>query len=147
MELNNENYKKVLLVYRDLNEQIQTESVWAEKIGENYKIENIPFFAPNIAYGDLVKVEDDNGELYFDELIEPSGHSTIQMIIYDHFNLQRIGDELIDLGCDWEGSHLQGYISVDVPESISYKPIKEYLENGFLQKKWDYKEACLSHTI
>jgi len=137
---------KINLVYKDFDGNIQTESVWAEKAGENYKIVNIPFFTSNIAYGDIVSVEEDDGLLYFNELISPSGHSTIQMIIYDKDDVKRIGKELVALGCDWEGSHLDGYISIDVPATVSYKSIKEYLDNGFLSKKWDYKEACLGHT-
>jgi len=44
----------------------------AEKYGNNYSILNIPFFASNIACGDTVKVENDDGALYFDGLIEES---------------------------------------------------------------------------
>ena len=62
--------------------------------------------------------------------------------------MDSIGEKLVDLGCDWEGSHLKGYISIDVPKEINYLKIKAYLEKGFLEKKWDYKESCLSdrHT-
>ena len=137
---------KVLLVYRDFDDNLQIESVWAEKAGKNYKIVNIPFFAANIAYGDIVSVEEEDGQLYFDDLIEPSGHSTIQMVIYEKDDVKKIGDELVALGCDWEGSHLDCYISVDVPAGISYHPIKHYLEDGKLNNRWDYKEACLAHV-
>jgi len=37
---------------------------------------------------------------------------------------------LIDLGCDWEGSHIDRYISIDVPETLSYSGVKKYLESG-----------------
>ncbi|WPV69675.1 MULTISPECIES: DUF4265 domain-containing protein [unclassified Chitinophaga] len=137
---------KVKLVYKDFDGNIKIESVWAEKVGNYYRIVNVPFFASNLAYGDIVSAEEDDGQLYFDELIEPSGHSTIQMIIYNKGDVKRIGEELVALGCDWEGSHLEGYISVDVPATISYVPIKKYLEDGALNKKWDYKEACLAHV-
>lgn len=136
---------KILLVYRDFDDNLQIESVWGEKAGKYYRIINIPFFAVNIAYGDIVSVEEENGQLYFDDLIEPSGHSTIQMIIYEKNDVKKTGDELVALGCDWEGSHLDGYISVDVPPSISYLAIKNYLEDGRIKKRWDYKEACLAH--
>jgi hypothetical protein len=143
-KVKNNDEHKVLLVYKDLEENIQTESVWAEKVGDNYKVLNIPFFAPNLAYGDIIKVEDDDGILYFDELVEESGHSTIQMIIFDNENQRKVEEDLIKLGCDWEGSHLENYISIDVPDTVSYSEIKEYLNKGRANKKWDYKEACLS---
>lgn len=136
---------KVRLVYKDFDGELKIESVWAEKTGNYYKIVNVPFFANNIAYGDIVSVEEEDGQLYFNELIKPSGHSTIQMIIFNKDEVEKIGEELIALGCDWEGSHLDGYISIDVPASLSYTPIREYLEYGSLNKKWDYKEACLAH--
>ena len=138
---------KVILVYKDFDGNIQIESVWAEKMDEYYRIVNIPFFAKNIAYGDIIKVEEEDGELYFEELIMPSGHSTIQMIIYNVDSVEEIGDQLVLLGCDWEGSHLPGYISVDVPNSIPYASIKEYLDSGLLSERWDYNEACLAHTL
>lgn len=141
---NNENNYKILIVYKGPDGSIDTESVWAEKRGDNYKILNVPFFAPNIAYGDIVQVENDNGTLYFDELIEESGHSTIQIIIFDKENQSQIENEIVGLGCDWEGSHIKNYISVDVPPTISYNVLKAYLSKAQSLKKLDYKEACLS---
>lgn len=136
---------KIHLVYKDSEENFCIESLWAEKAGDYYKIVNTPFFAGNIAYGDIISVEEDDDELFFDALIAPSGHSTIQMIIHDTNEVKEIGEDLIVLGCDWEGSHLAGYISVDVPESVTYSPLKKYLEDGLLAKRWDFREACLAH--
>ncbi len=139
------NNYKVKLVYNDFEGKLSTESVWAAKENDYYRIKNVPFFAPNIAYNDLISVEHDNDEMFFDELIEPSGNSTIQIVIFDLDKFNQITSDLTKLGCDWEGSHLKNYISVDVPFSIKYASIKEYLEKGCLEKWFDYKEACLSH--
>ena len=35
--------QKVLFVCKDLDDVTQIESVWADKVGEYYRIENIPF--------------------------------------------------------------------------------------------------------
>ncbi|OQP40990.1 hypothetical protein A4H97_15430 [Niastella yeongjuensis] len=140
---NNSNYK-VHFVYSSLEGATETESMWAEKIGDYYKILNVAFFAPNIAYGDIVKVEDDGGVLYFDELIEESGHSTIQMIIFDKDHQSMIENEILGFGCDWEGSHRKNYISIDVPSEVSYVRFKEYLMEGQMENRWNFKEACLS---
>ncbi len=136
--------KKILLVYKDFDDVFQIESVWAEKMDEYYRIVNIPFFAKNVAYGDIVAVENDGGSLYFDSLIKPSGHSTIQMIINDPNELKGIGNTLVSMGCDWEESHIKGYISIDIPKNVDYTQIRKYLEEGLSQNKWDYREACLS---
>ncbi len=143
------NGHKVKLVYYDFEGNIAEESVWAEKEGQYYRLKNIPFFAANLAYNDLINVEDDNGELFFDSLIEPSEHSTIQIIFFNIEYFKEVTDHLIKLKCDWEGSHLKQYISVDVPREVNYSEIQEYLSEKHKENILDYREACLSdrHTL
>ncbi len=136
---------KVKFVYYDLEDNLAVESVWAIKEGDYYRIKNIPFFAPNIAYDDLISVEDDEGELFYDDTIEESGNSTVQIIIYDENNVKVVTEELEKLGCEWEGSHLKTYISVNIPKEIEYNPIKIYLQYGRENQIFDYQEACLAH--
>lgn len=58
-----ENSIKVNFVYYNLEDKLEIESVWAEKEKEFYRVKNIPFFIPNVAYDDLISVENDEGEL------------------------------------------------------------------------------------
>jgi hypothetical protein len=60
--------------------EIFTEKVDAVKVGDYYKLVHVPAFAPNIAYGDIVKVEYEDGEFHFDELIEESGFSAAHIV-------------------------------------------------------------------
>jgi hypothetical protein len=134
---------KILLTFKDDEGNYQTESVSATKQGEYYRIDNIPFLAPNIALHDVVSVEEVDGALYFEELIEASNHSTIQMIIFNDSEVSQIGKELEALKCSWEGSHLKNLIAIDVPPNVSYQVVKEYLGKGEKENQWSYKEACL----
>lgn len=138
---------KILLTYKDDQGEIQIESVWATKEGEYYRINNIPFFATNIALNDLVSVEKDHDALYFDELIEASGHSAIQLLIFNENEVMEVGKELEKLGCTWEGSHIKNLISVDIPINVSYTIVKDFLDKGEKEERWSYKEACLSHEL
>mgnify|MGYP001477606708 CR=1 FL=1 len=140
------NKVKVNFVYYDLDEELATESVWAEKENNYYRIKNIPFFAPNISYDDLISVEEDEEELFFDDIIETSGNSTLQIIIYNKNDIADITKMIEHFGCGWEGSHLEGYISVNVPKKVNYIKVKEFLDIMFDSKKLDYKEACLAHS-
>ncbi len=133
---------KVLLVYAD-NDEYKIESVWATKIGDYYRIDNIPFFAKNIAPGDIIAVEEDEGQFYFDSLVEASGNSVIRIVLYNEKDIARITRELELMGCNWEGSHLSRLISVEIPKEIPYNKIKEYLERERLKNVFDYQEACL----
>jgi hypothetical protein len=138
---------KVMFDYYDLEGKLAVESVWAAKEGNGYRIKNIPFFAPNIAYDDIISVEDDNGELFFDDIIKESGNSTIQVIIYNENDFEEVTKKIESFKCGWEGSYLKGYISVNIPKEINYLPVKAFLVSESENKKLDYKEACLAHNI
>jgi Domain of unknown function (DUF4265) len=116
---------KVVLVYKNIEDEITEETIWAEKLENGYyKIDNIPFYAPNLAYNDVIAVEDDEGVLYFDDLIESSGHSTIQIIFFKENEAKEILSKLEYIGCRWEGMKNQPYYSVDIPPNINYINVK-----------------------
>jgi len=138
-------HSKILVTFKNDDDEYQIESVWAIKEGDNYRIDNIPFLAPNIALNDIISVEEEDGALYFDSLVEPSGHTTLQIVVFDESNVSGIVKELERFGCSWEGSHLKTLISVDVPKDVDYAPIKKYLVENEKENILSYKEACLSH--
>ena len=144
---NKESDFKIKLVYHDLEGNVSTEGVWAAKEGEYYRIKNAPFFAPNLSYNDLISVEEDEGELFFDSLIEPSGHTTIQIIFFKAEFVDQVTEDLIKFNCDWEGSHVKRYISVDIPKTVDYSEVRKYLNQKCEEGVLDFKEACLAHEV
>ena len=92
---------QLILTYKHDPEdtEIFTEKVDAVKMGEYYRLVHVPAFAPNIAYGDVVKVEFDEGEFHFDELIEGSGYSVAHIIIWQTECKDRIILTLSNSGC------------------------------------------------
>ncbi|UTA66378.1 DUF4265 domain-containing protein [Emticicia sp. 21SJ11W-3] len=137
---------KVKLTYTDLEGNLAIENVWADKEGNFYRIKNIPFFAYNLAYNDIVSVIYEEEEWHFDEFIEASGHSTLRVIMLESEAMKNLTLKLEAFGCSWEGSHLRYYIAIDIPADIEYSPIKEYLKKGEAEKKWSFEEACLAHS-
>lgn len=107
--------------------EIFTEKVEAEKVGEYYKIVHVPAFAPNIAYGDIVKVEFDEGEFHFDELIEESGFSVARIIMWKFESKDQIISVLNDFGCGVNTHVADNYIVVSIPPQILYNPIRSFL--------------------
>jgi len=136
---------KVLFVYPDDYQpsEYKIESLWSEKIGDLFKVDNIPFFAKNIAVGDIIKVEYDEEDksYYFDELVEASGNSVIRIVPLDKSISDEIGKELLSLGCDWESLENGNLIAVHVPKEVPYEKVKSYLDEG--SERVDYQEACL----
>ena len=139
--------QKVIVVYKDLENSISEEYLWTETIGNGlYRIDNIPFFAPNLALNDIISVEEEDGKLYFDDLIEPSGHSTIQLILLKKSNAQIIIREIESFGCKWESINNKPYYSLDIPPNTKQEEVIFFLNTQTEKGILDYKEACLAEN-
>jgi hypothetical protein len=124
------------------------ENLWATPMGEGlFRICNIPFFARSIALGDVVSAVPEQGLLCFREVVQPSGHSTLRLMVYDEAQVPAILEHFHQLGCDSERSHIPGLIALDVPPAVSMAALKQELESGFTQERWDYEEACLGQPV
>ena len=120
------------------------ESMWARRLPDGtYEIDNIPFYSYDVAVGDIVKVQEVDGELFFSERVKDSGNSVIRMRIYDPGDLDNIRAELRSLGCDSEGDGV--VLAVNVPADVPYGPIFRFLIEGDRAKRWGFEEAVLCH--
>ncbi|MCY1075619.1 DUF4265 domain-containing protein [Archangium lansingense] len=124
---------------------VTCESMWAKPVGDGlYRLGNIPFFARGVAYEDVVSaVRRDDGTLGFVEVVRPSGHSTLRVIIYEASEAPALRHELEVLGCDTEQSHIPNLFAVDVPPAVSLEAVRRLLEAGIASERWEYEEACL----
>src|SRR4051794_39990545 len=78
---------------------VTVESVWAIKHEDGYELDNIPFYARSVACGDLVAVRrDEDGGLWFTNLIKPSGHSTIRILFAREEDVTSVRERLRDMG-------------------------------------------------
>ena len=98
------------------------ESLWATSLGEGrFRLENTPFFVTGVSYLDVVRAHrsDDDGCLWFDRLVEISGHSTVRVVLFENSSdtrpikerMQVLQDSVVRLGCSFEGSHLPNLVS------------------------------------
>ena len=140
------NHQKIIFEYYDFEENYALESAWAEKVDAGHRLDNILFYAKEYALGDIVSTENRNGELYVTGLVSESGHSTIRILFNQEQLVISTIEKLQSLGCDSEISNLPNLIAVDIPPSISYSKIKEFLEEGLINEIWGYEEACLAHN-
>ena len=121
------------------------ESVWATPVAQGlYRLGNIPFFARGVSYEDVVSaVRKDDGTLGFVEVVRPSGHSTLRVIVYEESDAPGLRHELEELGCDTEQSHIPNLFAVDVPPSVSLEAVRQLLDADTASEHWEYEEACL----
>lgn len=112
----------------------------------DYVIDNSPFYAYDISWGDTVVTERKSGRLLFKSVKDRGGHSTYRVRMADgrdHDQFLMKFDEMRVLGCTFEGSgaeHRRLY-SIDVPPSADIKRIYSLLEEGEECGDWEFEEA------
>jgi hypothetical protein len=122
----------------------ETETLWVMKRDSGYEIDNIPFYVQELALGDIVTAEpDEGGALWFSELVAPSGHSTVHLWFTQEKDVEPVRAVLRQLGCPSEVSDLPRLVAVDVPPDVPYKQVKEFLEQCESSGRLQYQEACL----
>lgn len=136
---------KVVLPYTDDEGNFHGEPILTTKEGDYYRIKSIPLYASKIALYDLIAVRRREGVLYFHKIIEDSGRSVIQMIVFKGWQIDAIGKDLEFFGCLWRRGGDKHLIAFDIPKHIPYQPIRDWLDQGQQEQRWAYREACLSH--
>lgn len=125
-----------------------TESIWALKEGNYYRIDNIPFYANGISYGDLISVRSIDENMIFDRTIENSGHSTYRIfsLTKEEENFQFFWKLLERLGCSYEQVSANLY-AIDVPANTDIYEVFKILELGEKREIWDFEEGHCGHAL
>lgn len=135
---------KISVVYRDLEDKLSIEKLWSEPFDDHYKLLNIPFFCKNLALNDIVSIDKDGNDFYFDDLVIESGNSTIQVVIFNILRKEKLIFDLEQFGCNWESMYNQEYLAINIPSEVEYSDVTNYLEKLSNDKILDYREACIS---
>ncbi len=128
---------------------VDVESVWATLVDREkaiYRVANIPFFAWGISFDDLVRVKEVEGERWFREVVEWSGHSTVRVLLYEASEARRdaLFARLKALGCGYEGSHLPQLVAVNVPPGVYGPSLQAFLDSLPNDKIGEYEEANIA---
>ena len=141
---------KILFKFQsDIFNEEMVETMWATIVDSNkgfYKIDNIPFYAPLVASGDIVFAELDEQQLMltYRKTVEFSGNSTIQVVLIDKLkDINSIREIFEKLGCDSEKVN-DSYFSMDIPALVDYRLIKQKLDELEQNEIIGYAEPCLA---
>lgn len=134
---------KVLFEVENEDGAVDIESVWAIPVREGYKIDNIPFYAREVACNDVVSAQaNEDGALCYTGLRVASGHSTIRLWFANEVNVTPVREHLRGIGCSSE-LDLPRLVAVDVPPSVPYSDVRAYLDAEEAAGILEYEEACL----
>lgn len=141
---------KILFKFHsDIFNEEMVETMWATIVDSNkgfYKIDNIPFYVPLVASGDIVFAEFDEQQLMltYRKTVEFSGNSTIQVVLIDKLkDINSIRKTFEKLGCDSEKVN-DGYFSMEIPALVDYRLIKQKLDELEQNEIIGYAEPCLA---
>jgi hypothetical protein len=135
-----------ILVYREPKDGYPSEEwegLWAVPLGEGlYKVDNIPFYAMNISWEDVVEAEYQDNLYILKRLVQPSENSTIRVVVYDLANEDDVRKRISEMGCAMEGSGIPGLIAVNVPKA-SIEKVLIFLNDAFEKEQLDFEEGVL----
>ena len=127
---------------------MEREGVWARPLGgDQYELDNVPWFVRGVAFGDRVRAEQDSdGVLAVTEVVEWSGRYTIRVAPLGEGSPEELIREVIaaftNLGVECENAR-PGWslVALDVPWDADIPMIKSILREGEKQGRWGFEEG------
>ena len=145
-----EKYEKILFKYHsNVLDEPTVETMWAEIIDKDngiYKLDNIPFYGPQIATDDEFYAEFDESEkmLTYKKTTKHSGNSIVLVIITKKgFDKEIIRNRFKELDCESEGLN-DNYFSMEIVKKVNYSGIRKILDEYENDGIIEFAEPCLS---
>jgi hypothetical protein len=124
---------KILFRVPNENDADDVETLWATHIeGDNYRVENSPFYAYGVSWKDIVLAPYNENESFptFKSVISKSGNKTIRLFfevpVEEGNQSSLVLKNILELGCDYEGANKK-YICVNIPPNIELQSVCNFL--------------------
>ena len=115
-----------------------------------FRIENAPFFVPNVSFGDIVGGEPCgvNGQFQFTSVVETSEFTSISIILLDTAMDTMLMDLLRGFDCVIEYGEFGVFrvLAVAVPASANYPALRRQLEGLEADSKLSFSELSVAHA-
>src|SRR5215471_1960284 len=125
-----------------------SETLWAAHVGgDRYELRNVPFFAKELSFGDVVAARHLGGRLVINGILRRNGHSTYRLILSDSFDelsFQKWFLPFAAQGCTFERAD-DRLIAIDVPPGSDVVRVYAELEKGEKLGRWDFEEGHYGH--
>ena len=126
--------------------KLDKESIWGEKKGKNKAIlRNVPFFACNVALGDLIEFSTKNNEHVFICVREPSSNSTVHCFCFNPPLMATVKATLLTAGCTIEIGPIPEYLAINVPSVHAANCIKALMVEHAASESLSFQVSCNRH--
>jgi hypothetical protein len=119
-----ENYVKLRLFGPDG----EIETPWAERVGDFFRLDNLPWFAYGVSDDDIVEAAptEDEGVFDFIRVHTPSGNRLVRIIFDDPEMGLPVLAHLARMGCHYEGYN-KAFVAVSIPATVSFDDVCSFL--------------------
>jgi len=139
---------KVLFRVPEDDGSSNVETLWAYDLGgDQYRLDNSPFYAYSVSVGDVVlaPVDPQEGRATFQRVLEKSGNRTVRVILDPPLATGNESDdlvqELLSLGCQYEGAN-PSYLCIVIPPESNFSLVCERLTARDIQ--WEHADPDYS---
>jgi hypothetical protein len=130
---------KVLFRIPNKDGSAEVETLWATSVGgDNFRLENSPFWAYGVSWEDVVFAPFSNEEGFptFQSIVSKAGNRTVR-VIFKGSESEEVLQGLVSLGCSYEGMNPK-YVSVNIPSCVNLDVVRSYLVAK--EAKWEYAD-------
>lgn len=130
---------------------IASESLNARAVEGGFILDNTPFFATGVGFGDVIEalpIPNQPGAFLFTNVVRSSGNKSISVIFLDHETVENVFQALKGYGavCEYGEFGVREklqMLAVSVPASCDYSSIAEYLAALEVRELLSYSELAL----
>ena len=113
-------------------------------------LENVPFYARGLSFGDAVEARLEGGVLVFAGVTRRGGHSTYRLSLADSVSVWsraflHLWEQIELLGCTFEQA-TQRLLAVDVPPDSDSTAVRALLERGKRTGVWSFDAVHCEHA-
>lgn len=129
----------------------EVEGVWSRPQGNDFVVENLPFFVRGLAFEDRIRVDwDDHGDVIAFEVLEPAPYSMVWVLFpNDDTGAPELRDALRALGCEveWFRPGQQWWLlSTAVPLKVLMADVDALLEPYVAEGRAEAADGCIRHA-
>lgn len=119
-----------------------SEGIWVLRGGNQGVLRSVPFYARGLAWGDEVRLLQEDALLSVGDVVSRSGHSCYRVFREKGCSVKsfrNVLQPLLDLGVTYEGIS-EHHLALDVPPGLVHKAYR-LLELGERAAAWDFEEG------
>jgi hypothetical protein len=114
----------------------EIEIPWAERVGDYFRLDNLPWLAFGVSDDDIIEAvpAEFEGVFEFVRVVQPSGNRLVR-VIFEDGRYRSMLDQLEAMGCHYERAN-QKYCAVSIPIAVSLDEVSTLLTESGLT--WEY---------